>query len=344
MEKDITKAIFSPPEVSARTIASINEERSNPGYLSIGIKQFTNSFGVDDFVMARKSKVIGLLGDTSQMKTTLLTHMARGMVKQIDIEQNEIGLFVTWEDNVEDFGMRDIANVSKIPVKSLYNGDVKEYEFERMMKAAADRAQTPLWLAGHSETSASRPMLTMTDIFAVCDNLINKQNKVIRFIILDYLQRMNRDDTGERETRMQFAKIMDSVKNLALTYKTSVFIGSQVRRELVEKAGKDRQPQMHWAMETSNFEHSCDGLLSVWMPFMSKDIYKIGDSIEPKVGIDAKPIIVSKELLGIQILKQKNGETGIRAWVDALPEYGMFVDYGTAAQVREKITKENSHV
>jgi replicative DNA helicase len=271
MEKDITKAIFSPPEVSARTIASINEERSNPGYLSIGIKQFTNSFGVDDFVMARKSKVIGLLGDTSQMKTTLLTHMARGMVKQIDIEQNEIGLFVTWEDNVEDFGMRDIANVSKIPVKSLYNGDVKEYEFERMMKAAADRAQTPLWLAGHSETSASRPMLTMTDIFAVCDNLINKQNKVIRFIILDYLQRMNRDDTGERETRMQFAKIMDSVKNLALTYKTSVFIGSQVRRELVEKAGKDRQPQMHWAMETSNFEHSCDGLLSVWMPFMSKD-------------------------------------------------------------------------
>jgi hypothetical protein len=80
------------------------------------------------------------------------------------------------------------------------------------------------------------------------------------------------------------------------------------------------------------------------MPFMSKDIYKIGDSIEPKVGIDAKPIIVSKELLGIQILKQKNGETGIRAWVDALPEYGMFVDYGTAEKVRAEIAKENNHV
>jgi replicative DNA helicase len=344
MEKVIAHSIYSPPEVSAKTIASIEEERTHPGYLSIGIKQFTNSDGVDDFVMARKSKVIGLLGDTSQMKTTLLTHMARGMISQIDANKNEIGLFVTWEDNIEDFGMRDIANVSKIPVQSLYNGDVKDYEFERMMKAAADRAQTPLWLAGHSETSASRPMLTMTDIFAVCDNLVNKQERVIRFVILDYLQRMNRDDTGERETRMQFARIMDMVKNMALTYKTSVFIGSQVRRDLVEKAGKDRQPQMHWAMETSNFEHSCDGMLSVWMPFMSKDIYKVGDSVEAKVGTDSRSIIVSKELLGIQILKQKNGETGIRAWVDALPEYGMFVDYGTAEKVREQIAKENNYV
>jgi len=184
----------------------------------------------------------------------------------------------------------------------------------------------------------------MTDIFAVCDNLVNKQGRVIRFVILDYLQRMNWDDTGERETRMQFARIMDMVKNMALTYKTSVFIGSQVRRDLVEKAGKDRQPQMHWAMETSNFEHSCDGMLSVWMPFMSKDIYKVGDSVEAKVGTDARSIIVSKELLGIQILKQKNGETGIRAWVDALPEFGMFCNYGTAAQVREQIAKENQNV
>ncbi len=338
-EEQIDSVIYDPPLVSAKTIESIQSERNNPQYLDIGIEPFGN-----DFVMARKSKVIGLLGDTSQGKTSLMTHMARGMVKQLDINKNEIGLFVTWEDNIEDFGMVDIANVSKIPVKSLYNGQVKENEFSRMMRGAAERAKTPLWLAGHSETSAARPMLTMTDIFAVSDNLINKQNRKIKFVMLDYLQRINRLDSNERDTRMQFMGIMDAVKNLALSYQTCVFIGSQVRRELVEKAGKDRQPETHWAMETSNFEHSCDGMISIWMPYKSNDIYKEGMSLEAKVGIESDPIVVSKELIGIKILKQKKGETGKRKWMDFIPEYGMFEKYGTAAAVRAKIKAEVEHV
>lgn len=330
--KRIDRVIYDPPLISSKTVQSIERERDNPQYIDVGIKQFNK-----DFVMARPTKVIGLLGDTSQGKTSLMSDMARKMSKTLDIEKKEAGLFVTWEDNIEDFGMVDIANVSKIPVKSLYNGEVKESEWNIMLRGALERAKTPLWIAGHSETSASKPMLTMTDIFAVCDSLITKQGINIKFIMLDYLQRINRNDTNERDTRMQFVAIMDSVKNLALSYSTCVFIGSQVRRELVEKAGKDRQPQTHWAMETSNFEHSCDGMLSVWMPYMSKDIYKPGDSVEAKIGVEAKPILVSKELMGIQILKQKKGETGIRTWVDFIPEYGMFADYGTAEQVRKDI-------
>lgn len=333
----IESVIYDPPLVSVKTYESIINEKNNPQYLDIGIKQFGK-----DFVMARRSKVVGLLGDTSQGKTSLMIHMAREMSAQLDIEKNEIGIFVTWEDNIEDFGMVDIANVSKIPVKSLYNGQVTEGEFSRLLSAAKERAKTPLWLVGHSETSAERPMLTMTDIFAVCHNLIEKQGKVIKFIMLDYLQRINRTDSKERDTRMQFVEIMDKVKNLALSYKTCVFIGSQVRRDMVEKGSKDRQPQTHWAMETSNFEHSCDGMLSVWMPYMSKDIYKVGDSIEAKTGVNSLPITVTKELMSIQILKQKKGQTGTRVYLDFIPEFGLFVDYGKADETRFNIKKEVS--
>jgi hypothetical protein len=73
------------------------------------------------------------------------------------------------------------------------------------------------------------------------------------------------------------------------------------------------------------------------MPYMSKDIYKVGDSVEAKVGVNSKSIIVSKELIGVQILKQKKGETGIRTWMDFIPEFGMFEDYGTAEAIRAKI-------
>ena len=329
--KNSQDVIYAPPQVSVLTVDSIKREMAQKEYLSLGINEFGN-----DFVMARKSKVIGLLGDTSQGKTSLMRFIATHMAEQIKDNDDEIGLFVTWEDNIEDFGLIDFANISKIPVKSLYNGQLSQGEFDRMILASSRRAESPLWLAGHSETSLARPMLTMTDIFAVCENLITKQNKRIKFVMLDYLQRINREDTRERDARLQFSKIMDMVKNLALSYSTCVFIGSQVRRDMVEKT-KWRQPQAHWAMETANFEHSCDGMLSVWMPYKSSDVWKLGDCLKEKTGINDEAIFVTKEVMGIQILKQKKGETGMLRFVDFIPEYGMFVKRGTAETVRKEI-------
>jgi hypothetical protein len=179
---EIDKTLFDPPLISTLTAQSIERERLAPEFLNIG----DNIFG-DKFVMARKSKVIGLLGDTSQGKTSLMRHIAENMSKQIDGDNNEVGLFVTWEDNVEDFGMIDFANFSKIPVKSLYNGQVKEGEFNRLLQAEAARAKSPLWLAGHSEMSEARPMLNMTDVFSICENLKNKQGKFIQVYLVFWI-------------------------------------------------------------------------------------------------------------------------------------------------------------
>ncbi len=333
--KDLERVIFEPPLVSKLTRESIEREKENPEFLNVGIPKLS-----DYFVMARKSKVIGIMGDTSHGKTSLMRFMATDMSKQINADKNEVGLFVTWEDNIEDFGMVDFANISKIPVRTLYSGKVDDTHFTKLLKAESARAASPLWLAGHSEMSESRSMLTMSNVFEICEKLTKQQNKRIRFIFLDYLQRINREDTGERDTRMQFVKIMDMIKDLALTYKVCVFIGTQVRREMAEKL-KDRQPQTHWAMETSNFEHSCDGMISIWMPYMSKDVWKEGDSVYEKEGIDSKPIIVTKELVSLQVIKQKKGATGKRIFMDFIPEYGMYVEYGTAEQVRRTIQKEN---
>lgn len=332
----IENAIFEPPRIATLTEESIQRERLAPEFLNIGIEPFGN-----DFVMARKSKVIGVMGDTSHGKTSLMRFMAGEMIKQINAGKDEVGLFITWEDNIEDFGMVDFANITKIPVKSLYNGDVTETQLGEILAASAKRAATPLWLAGHSEMDEERPMLTMSDVFGICRNIQNVQGKRIRFVMLDYLQRINRDDTKERDTRMQFVKIMDMVKNLALTFRTCVFIGTQIRRDMAEK-NKDRQPQTHWAMETSNFEHSCDGMLSIWMPYMSKDVWNLGDSLDIRTGIDAPKIEVTRELASIQIIKQKKGSTGTRVYLDFLPEYGMYVKHGTAAKVREEIKRKQN--
>lgn len=332
--KNTNELIYDPPLISTLANESIQAAKNNPTGLSLGI------YGMEKYIMAQKSKVNGLLADTSQCKTSLMTFMARNMAQQIDSNAGEVGVFVTWEDNVEDFALADIANFSKIPVSSLYHGDVKDYEFNRLMEASAQRAATPLWLVGHSEKSGARARMTMADVWEIFDNIQNKQGRKIRFAMFDYLQRINRDDMRkEGETRMQFSGVMDSIKDLTLAYNPATFIASQVSRSKVE-AQKWRQPQIHWAMETANFEHTCDGAISLWMPIKTKEHYKENECLQEKQGVDGKAVFVSKELLLVEILKQKKAETGSIQALEFIPEYNQFVEYGTCADVREKIKKD----
>lgn len=335
MSDRIDDIIYDPPLISTRSLAAVESAKNQPTSLSLNMR------GLEGYVMARKSKINGLLADTSQGKTSFMTALARNFTKQIDADAGEIGVFITWEDNIEDFGLADIANFSKIPLASLYAGDVKERQFNRLISAGAERAKSPLWLVGHSEESGARARMTMTDVWAVMENLKAKQGRKVRFVMMDYLQRINRQDQrGEGETRMQFSGVMDSIKDMTLAYQPATFIGSQVTRSKVE-AQKWRQPQIHWAMETANFEHTCDGAISLWMPVKTKEHYKLGDCLQEKQNVNDKAIYVTKELIFAEILKQKKADTGHLQALDFVHEYNEFIEYGTAEKYRANIKKDN---
>jgi replicative DNA helicase len=324
----IDKNVFSPSQIAEATVNAIKNAKENPDHLKIGFSQLD-----DHFVMAKPRKVIGILADTSHGKTSFMTAIARNFVPQL--AKNEIGVFATWEDSVEDFGLADIANVSKIPVASLFHGDVNEAQFSKMLNAAAQRAATPLWLVGHSEEfRAGRPRLTMLDLWEAMDNIVVKQGRKVRFVMLDYLQRISRQDMKRDDARLQFSEIMDSIKDLSLAYGCTAFIGSQVGRHVRER--KWRQPQVHDAMETSNYEHTCDAMISLWMPSKSDNL-KLGESMEAKEGVTADPINVTKELLRLETLKQKKGDSNVGKYLDFIPEFNMFVKHGTANKVRKEI-------
>lgn len=334
MTDRIDDLIYDPPLITTKAIDAVNDAKNQPLSLKMEMR------GLEDYVMARKSKVNGLLADTSQGKTSFMTAAARNFTKQIDADAGEIGVFITWEDNIEDFGIADLANFSKIPLASLYAGDVKESQFNRLISAGAERAKTPLWLVGHSEASGARARMTMTDVWAVMENLRVKQGRKIRFVMMDYLQRINRQDLrGEGETRMQFSGVMDSIKDMTLAYQPATWIASQVSRSKVE-AQKWRQPQIHWAMETANFEHTCDGAISLWMPIKTKEHYKAGECLQEKQNPNDKAIFVTQELILTEILKQKKAATGQLRALDFVHEYNEFIEYGTAAQYRENVQKD----
>jgi len=301
--------VFDPSLVSTLTVGSIRSAKENPDYLQTGIPQLD-----DHYVMMRPRRVNGILAYTSHGKTSLMNIMARNFVPQIG--EDEVIVYATWEDSVEDMTLSYLANVSRINIQSLFQGNLSISQWEDMMKAATQRATTPLWLIGHSEQKeARRPRLTMGDITAAMEYIVDKRKKKVRAIFLDYLQRINRDDK-KGEMRGQYMAIMDNVKDLALDFNTCVVIGTQVGRDVKDRKGW-KQPQDNDAQETSNFEQTCDGMISLWIP---KKTEKIGDCLIPKKGIDSQAVYVTDNLMMIQTLKQKKAKAPVLRAVDFLPE------------------------
>jgi replicative DNA helicase len=300
--------VFDPSLVSTLTVGSIKAAKENPDYLRTGVPQID-----DHYVMMRPRRVNGILAYTSHGKTSLMNIMARNFVEQIG--EDEVIVYATWEDSVEDMTLSYLANVSRIPVQSLFHGDLTLTQWEAMMKAATQRAATPLWLIGHSEQKqARRPRLTMTDITAAMAYITDVRKKKVRAVFLDYLQRINRDDK-KGEMRGQYMAIMDNVKDLALDFNTCVIIGTQVGRDIKER--KWKQPQDNDAQETSNFEQTCDGMISLWIP---KKTEKIGDSLIAKEGENGQAVFVTENLMMVQTLKQKKAKAPVLRAVDFLPE------------------------
>lgn len=309
--------VFDPSLVSTLTVNSIKAAKEHPDYLKTGIPQLD-----DHYVMMRPRRVNGIIAYTSHGKTSVKNIIARSFVEQIG--EDEVIVYATWEDSIEDMTLSYLANVSRIPVPNLFSGNLSVSEWESMMKAATQRATTPLWLVGHSEQKeARRPRLTMTDITAAMEYIVDKRKKKVRAVFLDYLQRINRDDK-KGEMRGQYMGIMDSVKDLALDFNTCVIIGSQVGRDVKER--KWKQPQDNDAQETSNFEQTCDGMISLWIP---KKTEKMGDCLIEKKGIDGQAVFVTENLMMMQTLKQKKAKAPVLRAVDFIPETNEIQTYNS---------------
>lgn len=304
--------VFDPPQVAALAMRKADDigKAEDADRLYTGLP-----LGFDDyFVMWRRQKVIGVLGDTSNYKTGLMTFIAREAAKHLDANKGEIGIYATWEDPVEDYALADIANASFVSMASIYNGSVTPDERNEMLKASIKRAAFPLWLFGHSEyQNARRPRLTMTDIAQALAYIVDEQGKTVKFIVLDYLQRISHADINTRgDTRGGFVEIVNRVKDMAHAFNCGVMLGSQVTREIRER--KDKQPQVHDAQETSNFEQTMDGIISVQMPcktMASREVFAHTQDGE---------VLVTNRLLSVEVLKQKKGATGRRFLYDALYE------------------------
>lgn len=322
------ETVFDPPQIAKLAVQKADDiaKHDDSDRLYTGLPLDFDQY----FVMWRRQKVVGVLGDTSNYKTGLMTFIAREAAKRLKSEEGEIGIYATWEDPVEDYALADIANASQVSVGSIYNGSMTVEQRNEMLKASSARAAFPLWLIGHSEfQNTRRPRLTMTDIRSALEYIVDVQKKKVKFIMLDYLQRISYADVKTHEPRMGFVEIVNQVKDTAMQFNCGAMLGSQVGRDIADR--KNRQPMVHDAQETSNFEQTCDGIISVHMPIKHMDNDALYTTVKPS-GPDILPrqIIVTPRLLAVQPVKQKKGATGKTFFYDALWETNGVARYSGA--------------
>ena len=285
------ESVFSAQAVSRLTVQEIERRRNNPrDGIVTGIPLLD-----DDLLPLRGGELIPVIGRPSNYKSGIKQLIARNATKQIG--ENEIIIYVTWEQSIEEHGMIELASASRIDASKMARGDLTKDEWAIMMKAAVRRGITPLWLIGHSsQANKRRPRLSMTDLAAALEYIVDVAKKTPRLICLDYLQRI-RAEGQSKDRRVNVMDIVDRAKDMALAFNVPVLLGTQAGRQVDER--KWKLPGMNHSQETSNLEQSADKMLSVWMPKTSE---LLGDTVGKNPEME-----VTEDLLYLAIIKQKFG-------------------------------------
>lgn len=158
-------------------------------------------------------------------------------------------------------------------------------------------AQKEKWLPTITELSKTnievddRPGITTSQIRAKARKLIKLKPNLKPVILIDYLQIIKGEEKNGRNQTQIVGQISMDLKNLAREFNCPVICLSQLSRQ-VEQRG-DKRPMMSDLRDSGSIEQDADVIA-----FLYRDDYYNHDS-------------ETKELLEINIAKQRNGQTGI---------------------------------
>ena len=291
----VENSVYAPQVVSKHALEVIEERATTP---AAGLR--TGIADVDAILNPHRAGELRIiLGYTSNYKSGLMSYISRYNAKRFadDETDNRVAITVTWEQSIDEQGVQDVSQLSAIDITHLMRGELSDTDWKGLRKAAVARGNIPWWLVGHSiKDKRRRPRLSMTDLAAALEYMVDIQGVEIGLISLDYLQRIKRE--GGADTRIQFMDIVDRAKDMALAYNCPVMLGTQAGRQT--KSRQWKLPQTDDGQETSNLEQSADSLISLWMP---KNDYAPGHIIE----YGDKVFTVNDNLLILGVMKQKFG-------------------------------------
>lgn len=314
----INSSVFDPQKIGTSTVELIEERSVNPGGgVKVGLPK------IDAYLNGhRPGELRSLIAFTSNGKSTIANHIARNEARNLaGGESRKVVVSFIWEQAVEEQGIGDIAQLEGLNITRLVRGELTPDEWKKLRRGAAKRGSLPWWIVGHSISANSgpkrnrRPKLSMTDVIQAMEFLYDDMNLEVSLVVLDYLQRIRFE--GQSETRIEYSKMVDRAKDMAIDFGVPVLLLSQATRKIKER--KWQLPQVNDGAETSNLEHSSDSIITAWMP---KTAYPERKELE----YGDKVYVVTKSLLILGVMKQKFGDAPEIFELDIYPNIGKIVE------------------
>lgn len=290
---ELPPVVYTPTAVSKLTVSQIS-------YLEATRAQAYEIMGGESgiFRPARPGNVVVVLGLSANWKTGFIVSELRREAARLDPAGDEACLYITWEDSVEETGILDVANETRLDVGDIVSGNVKDWD--AIKRAAVRRGTLPLYVIGHSLANRkARARITMTDVAKAVYAIEDRLGIRFKLVGLDYLQIIPPDIARERQDkRIIVDENAQRIKDMSLALGCVTLMGCQAKQDLMERSWK--LPRMNDGMETSGIMHVGNIIVGLWRPQTTDPNQVIGDP----------PFKVHPDMLIVGNAKQRRGETG----------------------------------
>ncbi len=192
--------------------------------------------------------------------------LVANIAEHVAIKEKRPVAFFSLEMSDSELAQRLIAKRARIPSDKLRKGQVREKEWERVLKVCNELESAPLWIDESSD-------LGMLDLRAKARRLHAQEktngNGGLALIILDYIQLMRAEDMRANRVE-QVGQMSRGLKILARELKVPVIALSQLSRAPEQRTGKDKRPILSDLRESGNLEQDADLVAFIYR----EDYYK----------------------------------------------------------------------
>lgn len=303
--RDYSSILFSPEDIGILGSKYLEERRANKG---AGV---TTGLASLDKVLypAFPGELVSIIARPGHGKTGFMMHWARHRAQVLKAAgvQNKVVVYITFEQSIEELNAFNIAADQRMSVTKMAMGDITDAEWAACLKHAVTRRFAPLWNIGYSAATDKKQIKLDTDAIEGALRMITEHD-AIDCVFVDYLQRIPYN--GRESKTVGISENVDALKTIAQQVaKAPVIMGVQASREVDAKSPP--VPDMDDGQWTSNIEQSSDRIISLVRPI---NYVKEGE----KFGTVQ---VTGRNMLLINILKQKLGPANIPVWAFFQPEY-----------------------
>ena len=201
----------------------------------------------------QKSDLLILAARPGMGKTAFVVSMA----KNAAVEFNKPVAIFSLEMSSLQLVKRLISSETEISQDKILKGNLDNHEFVQLNERIKKLAVAPLYID-------DSPALSIFELRAKARRLV--ENHKVELIIIDYLQLMSGGPDGKGNREQEISQISRGLKSLAKELEIPIIALSQLSRQVENRPGGSKRPQLSDLRESGAIEQDADMVMFIYRP------------------------------------------------------------------------------